>query len=484
MSYDNFTGDRSWRRRLPAGRVAHTRALLLRVVAFGLLVPFGTALPQAIDSSRSQAGYAAHATTGADALDSFVALARTASPTVKAAAARAEAARHGVSPAGTLPDPTLMAGVQNLPLGNEPGMSGPDPMTMRMIGATQTIPYPGRLRLRRRLATRELGWAQAALDAARRRVVRDVKDLYYELAFLDQALAIVSHNRDVLAGLIRVTETRYGVGTAGQQDVLKARVEATRLAETAVTLTEQRRAVLARFNALLDRPGATPVAQPAIPPRVASAAVAPSADAIRFTSAALGARVADSPLPPLEQLQDAAIRESPELREHEAMIAAQAARLDLARMAARPDVDVSLQYGQRGGGRPDMLSAILSVPLPVFKGRKQDQLVGEADAQLQALHAEHEARVNELRAEVAGLVAEAERSRAQLALYVKALLPQAHASLASATASYQAGRLEFRSVLDDQATVFTYETDYFRALSDFAKKVAELDRVVGREILP
>ncbi len=90
---------------------------------------------------------------------------------------------------------------------------------------------------------------------------------------------------------------------------------------------------------------------------------------------------------------------------------------------------------------------------------------------------------SELRAEVARLVSELERQRAQLAVYVKAVLPQGQASLASATASYQVGKTEFLTVLENQATLFSYETEYFRALSDFAKTLAELERVVGREVL-
>lgn len=420
----------------------------------------------------------------AQTIDSLVARALAVNPSVRAAAVRLEAARHRVTAAGVPPDPMLMLGVQNLSLGKEAGMSGPDPMTMKMIGVEQRIPYPGKLSLQRRAAEGELESTRAGLVSARRQVVRDVKDAWYELAFVDQALAIVEQNRDVLTGLIRVTETRYGVGVSGQQDVLRARVEATRLAETASTLTEQRRAALARLNALLDRPSTTPVEHADVPERIARAAVAQSADAIRFTSAARGARAADSPLPPLEELQEAAIRGNPELGEHAAMIGAQAARAELARKDALPDVDVSLQYGQRSGGLPDMLSAYVSIPLPVFKGRKQDPLVAEATEQLHVLHAEHEQKLNELRTDVARLVSDIERSRSQLALYVKALLPQARASLRSATASYQVGRVEFLTVLDDQATVFNYETDYYRALTDFAKGIAELERVVGKEILP
>lgn len=420
-----------------------------------------------------------------DALPALLARARAGSPTLAAAEARVSAARARVVPAGLRPDPMLMAGVQNFPV-SEPGFQ--DFMTMKMVGVGQSVPYPGKLGLRRRAAAHEVRAAEAALAATARQVEREVRGAYYELAFLDQALGIVGRNDRVLAEFVRVAEARYAVGRAGEQggglqDVLRARVEAARLAEQAVALAERRRAALARLNAVLDRPTSTPVAQPRVPTRVARAAVADSASRIRFVSAALGARAADSPLPAVAELQEAAVRESPALREHEAMIAAHAARVDLAGREHLPDVDVSLQYGQRTGFS-DMVTATVSVPLPLQKRRKQDLLVTEVRSELAALDAEHAARRNALGAEVAGLHAELERQRAQLALYLKAIIPQGRASLTSATASYQVGRAEFLSVLDTQATLFNYETEYFRTLSDFAITLAELERVVGKEILP
>ena len=427
---------------------------------------------------------AAPGRTANDALDALLARARAVNPGLRAAAARVEAARARVGPAGLRPDPMLMAGVQNFPV-SEPGFA--DFMTMKMIGVGQTIPYAGKLGLRRQAAAREVDAAQAALAAAARQVARDVRGAYYQLAFLDQALAVVTRNQRVLGGLVRVAEARYAVApagaqTGGLQDVLRARVEATRLAEQAVALTEQRRAALAALNATLDQPSDTPVASPRVPERIARAAVADSAQHVRFASAALGARAADSPLPPLVALQETAVRESPALREHEAMVAAQAARLQLAQREHLPDVDLALQYGQRQG-RSDMVTATVSVPLPLQRRRKQDQLVAEAGADLAALEAEHAAQASALRAEVARLYSELERQRAQLALYVKAILPQGRASLASATAAYQTGRAQFAGLLDSQATLFTYETEYVRTLSDFATTLAELDRVVGKEVL-
>ena len=443
-------------------------------------------------SHRPERAAIAAANVRGEDLDSLVAHALAVNPRVRAAAARVEAARHRISPAGARPDPMLVAGIQNLPLGNEPqaisahglptNAGGPDPMTMRMIGVEQTIPYPGKLSLRRQAAEREVSAAEASFDAATRRVEYEVRAAYYELAFLDRALDVATRNQGVLVGLIKLAESRYGVGTGGQEDVLKARVETSRLAETAASLTEQRVSALARLNATLDRPTDAPVPAPLIPASVTRVAVADSTREIRFVSAALGTRVADSPLRPLAELQEQAVRTNPELREHEAMIAAQSARVQLARKEVLPDFDVSLQYGQRAE-RPDMVTATVSIPIPLQRQRKQDELASVARAELTALEAEHHVSVNEIQAEVARLVSELERGRSQLALYVKAVIPQSRAALASATGAYQVDRAEFRTVLETQAGLFTYETEYFRVLSDFAKNLAELERIAGKEIL-
>jgi outer membrane protein TolC len=468
-----------------------TRYLLAGGVLAGVIQAVTATAQKSAPMFVTPGGPPASRTVAAD-LDSLVARALSANPSLRAASSRVDAARARVRPSAALPDPMLMLGLINQPLAattapssahGAAGSGGPDPMTMRMIGVEQTLPYPGKLALRARTAQREVDATQAALDGARRQVIRDVKSAYYELAYVDQALAIVDRNRDVLTGLIAVTESRYSVGTAGQQDVLKARVEATRLAEIAAGLAEQRRAAIALLNALLDRPTDAPVERPIIPPAITRAAVASSPESIRFASSTFGARAAESPLRPLSDLQEAAIHDSPDIREHEAMIAAQAARVELARKAYLPDVDLSLQYGYRGAGQANMVTAIVSLPIPIFKGRKQDQEVGQASAQLAVLEAEHDAKVNTLRADVARLVSDVERERTRLALSVKAILPQSRAALASATASYQVGKVEFLTVLENQATVFTYEMDYFRALTDFAKNVAELERVVGAEVL-
>lgn len=398
---------------------------------------------------------------------------------VHAAAARVRAAQARIGPAGARPDPMLMASVQNLPL-RQPGYA--DFMTMNMVGISQTIPYPGKLSLAEQAAREEVGAATAALAQARLDAVADVKTAYYELAFARSATRVVRQNEAVLGSLVGVSEARYGVGTASQADVLRARVDAARLGDDAAALAAQERSALARLNAALNRPSTTPVDSAVIPARLARLAVADSAAQVHFVSAALGAAAADSPLLPLDSLDALAARNSPMLRSREAEIAAQAQRVALTRKARLPDFDVSVQYGQRPQF-PDMVSLSVAVPLPLQHRRKQDQATVESEATLAALEAERSATVDTLHQQIATLVSDIERERTQLALSVRAVLPQARATLSSALASYQVGSVDFPAVTDAQASVFTYETTYFRALTDFATSVAQLERVVGTEVL-
>lgn len=453
----------------------------LRLVVLTLVIAISLALPSAHALAQRAPGTPSpSASATSNALDALVAEALTASPRLRAARERVRAAESRVRPAGARPDPMLMAGIQNFPV-TEPGFG--DLMTMKMVGVAQSIPYPGKLSLQTRAAQRELAAVEAEFAGTRLMVAEAVQVAYFDLTYLDRALEIVERNRLLLLDLMKVSEARYGVGTGGQEDVLRVRIEAVRLGEEAVSLIEERRVVLARLNAVLNRAGDTPVDAPGIPQRIARAAIADSADGIRFVSSTLGARAADSPLPPLHKLQEAAVAQNPMLRAHQAAIDAQSARAELARKQHLPDFDVSLSYGQRSGAG-DMISAQVSVPIPVQRGRKQNQQVVETRAELAALEAEHHDEVSALHADVARLHAALERDRAQLALYVKAILPQGREALASATAGYTVGRTDFLMLLDSQATLFTYELNYFRVLSDFAKTLAELERVVGEAILP
>ncbi len=423
-------------------------------------------------------------------LDSLVARVVAANPDLAAAKSRGIATRARVNPAGARPDPVLMAGLINVPVNNF--SLSDDDMTMKMIGVSQTIPYPGKLRLARRIAELQTDQQSIVTDSIRLAVIRELKTAYYEIVYIDAALKTANRMDTVAASIIKVSSLRYAAGRGMQQDVLRAQVEATRLNDSANQLIEQRRALLERIGALTGSEAPVP-STATIPPKLLAAAVDANPSTIRFSSLALGAAVADGPLLPLAELQALAVRQSPQVRTQLAMNAIAIAQLELAGREHLPDVDLSFQYGQRSArrsgmdtpavGRPDMVSFVVSVPIPLQRGIKQRALVTAARADVVTGDAERRASEALVRSEVARIYSDVSRARTQLALYVKALVPQARASLASSVNAYQSGTGDLTVVLEAQRTLLDMETGYHRSLSDFAQKIAELDSVIGQEAL-
>src|ERR1700675_3047034 len=113
----------------------------------------------AIVALASNAAAQSDAPAAADPqLAALLAEAAANNPDIKAARRELDAARHRISPAEALDDPMLEAGVVNLPA-QSLSFSRED-MTMKMIGVTQRLPYPGKRALRRDLAKKEADAAE------------------------------------------------------------------------------------------------------------------------------------------------------------------------------------------------------------------------------------------------------------------------------------------------------------------------------------
>ena len=429
--------------------------------------------------SSTQSPNGSRVPTRPDDLDSLVSRAVAASASVRAENARVRAAQSRVAPAGARPDPMLMVGLRNVPI-SSPSLSS-DEMTMSMAGVGQTIPFPGKLDLRSRVARAESRAAEARSAEARLAVARQVAEAYYTLAGGRLVLDAVARQQQLAAAVAPAVEARYSAGTAPQADVVSTRSEIAMLAQEGAAVAEEVRAALGQLNALLDRdPDAAVDAR--FPDRVLRAALGDTSRPPPFTSAVLGARVADSPLLPTDSIVALAVRRSPRVQEHEAMIATQAAAAELAARDHLPDFDVSLEYGYRAG-HADMVSALVSIPMPLQRRRKQRELASAARFELEAHEADHHAEITELRRKIAGLTSALERSRSQLALSRRSLLPQANAVTASTSASYRAGRGEFIALLTAMRSAYGAETQYIRALQEFAGTLAELEELAGGEVL-
>lgn len=419
-------------------------------------------------------------------LTTLLAEAEQNNPEIAAAKQAAEAAAARVPQAGALPDPMLGVGVMNFPV-TDPSL-GRDMMTMTTIQLGEQFPWPGKLELRERIAGFHAEAANWEVERTRQRVLAEVKTAYYQVYFLDRALDVTGRNERLVGDFARLTSAKYGVGTGAQPDVLKAQVERTRLEDQVVALREQRTGAVARLNALLGRPTDTPLPRSELPEAVRVAALERSAGDVKFASTSLAEvlpEAAGGPapgIPTVAELQDLAVRQNPAIQAHARRVAAQERAVALARKAILPDFNVSLGYSRRPD-LGDFVNLSVSVPVPIFSGRKQNQGVLERGAELAQHQARYAAAVDQVNGDIAAIAAELQRARAQLVLLNDGILPQARTSLSSATATYQVGRVDFLTLLDSQVTLYRHELDYHRLLADFAKNLAALERAVGTEVL-
>jgi cobalt-zinc-cadmium efflux system outer membrane protein len=377
-------------------------------------------------------------------------------PEILAARRMVEAKRARIPQAGAWADPTVSLSYGGNALPPFTVMRG-DPSSNRQVMAEQMIPYPGKTHLRTEIAAREADAETLAYEGAARRVAAEVKQAYFDLAYIDRSLAILQKDREALEGFEKVTEIRYSVGKAAQQDILRAQLEVTRLSQRATMLTQQRRTLEAQLNSLRNVPIDSPLGAPEI--------VQPSA--FVYTQ---------------DQLQEAAQANYPVLKQRRTMVDQNRLSVDLARKEVRPDFSVGYTYMQRDG-LPDMFGITLSTSLPIFRHRKQDMAIAEAAANLESARQMQANELTVLRYQVQQDFLEVQATEQLMKLYSQGIAPQSSLTLESSINSYETGGVDFLNVISNFQAVIDAELDYHLQVTNHEKALARLEEVTGLNLL-
>lgn len=379
-------------------------------------------------------------------------------PEIAAARSERDAARQRIAPAGALENPMLEIGVINAPL--DPLSLRREDMTMKMLGLSQKLPFPGKRDLRRAVATADADSLDLAVRETTNRLVRDIRVAYVELAFNAESQRIIARTRMALEQLVAIARSRYDVGQAVQSDVLDAQTELARLRVELLRLTREHSVLQSELRRLLGRSG--------------------SAAPINVTAPQLSA----GPGPGIDPA-NLAIENRPQLLALQALVERNSRSLELARREYYPDFDVRLQYGQRdrapnGMRRDDMVSLTVGLNLPIWRKSRLEPQVAEARALRNQAQSMLAAQQLETRAALDEQVALAAQSRQTAELYENTLLPQVRASVTSALAAYRVGSVDFLTLRQAQLREFEVSTDLAEAIANHNKAVAEIDLLVGR----
>jgi len=392
-------------------------------------------------------------------LDQLIEEALENNPEILAARKRGEVYREKVPQASALEDPMLEFGIINLPTNFS---FRDEDMTMKEIAISQKFPFPGKRPLMREMAEKEAEAASTDIEDKTNRILKEVKTVYFEISHVYRAREVTQRNKQIFETLAKIAETRYATGEGIQQDVLKAHVQISQMADELIMLNQKGVALEAKLCSLLNRPQGWPMGEPE--------------ELIyrRFTFT-------------LEALQTTALDSNPTLKAMKTMIEAKEKAHGLAKLEYYPDFRVRFAYGQRDNSpemaRRDMLTGMVEMNIPIFFESKQSRKVAETLAEIQTFQAQYGAMKNEIFYMIASMASMVQRTERQLELYKTGIIPQASIQLKSALSAYTVNKVDFMTLLDSQMTLYRYELEYHQALTEYEKNLASLEAAVGKRFV-
>ncbi|MBB2487467.1 TolC family protein [Mitsuaria sp. WAJ17] len=350
-------------------------------------------------------------------------LAERQNPGLRAQQFALEGASAAQPAAGTLPDPRLSLGIENLPAsGTDRWSLSRDFMTMKRIALMQEVPNQAKRTARLEGAQARTERERAMLQVQRLQV-RQALDLAWITAQSLEDKRALLHELQVENQRLQDTLPARIAGGAPATDLLMARQEALSLADRQDELQRDADKVRATLRRLLG----------------------PQGDE---------ALEGDIPLPdlPPEDFK-ARLTHHAALAVYPAMLAMARAEINEANAESRGDWAWEVAYSRRGAQWGDMVSFQLSFDLPWQKGKRQHPIATAKQRDLERIEAEREEAERRHRQELEEELAELQSLGRQVERLDGHALPLAQDRVALALSSYQAGRADLAAVLGARGQV-------------------------------
>jgi outer membrane protein TolC len=394
-------------------------------------------------------------------LREYVGHALDAHPGLKEAEARYRAALDKGPQVSALPDPTLSFTQM---IRSVETRVGPQ---LNSLMVAQAFPWFGKLDLRGQMAASEAAAAFESWQGRRRDVIAQVKSAFYNLGYIDMAINVTGQDQSILEHYERLAQDRYASGGGLLQAVIKVQAELTRVLNRLYTLRQQREALAARLNTLMDRPPEMPVETIVLadPPVSAVASL------------------------DLQELFASGEASRHEVRAADALIERAKQSVSLATKNFRPDLVFGVGLTNVGASRATGMSApsdsgknsltvSIGASVPIWRD-KLSAGVRQAGHELTAQQQSRAKLVNDLELDVRDQVIRLQTLADQMSLFQRVLIPQAREAQRSTEAAYQTGEVGVLDLLDSERVLLDVRLANERQRVDFLIALAELERAIG-----
>ena len=398
-------------------------------------------------------------TTERLSLSDAIMLALSSNPEILASQKEIEAAAGRVLLAGHIPNPELSVTFNEVPTNFNFGDAGE-----KDIGLSQPIEFPGKRGSRVDVAEHGKSIAELLLLRTKAIVSSRVKRAYYQSLLAGEVVSNLEFTITLFSDFLRTVTERYQAGASKYLDVIRAKVEVTRLRNDLVEARRELQTRLGELNVLLGRMGTTPIVL---------------SDSLTYQP--LGMLLRKSPdMSGQDSVVDVYANQSNFLKIVEREANRSQSVLNLARTSYLPDFSLGIALQKRSGQiSPTVSSNYLgfqfgaSVPLWFWQGPKGE--VQEAEALLDIGNIRMSAARLRVRQNILSAFRSAIVAQEQLQVFDTSLLRDVEDELRAGISAYQNNQVDALNLFDIYRTFRATKIEYARALYNLLAAKAELE---------
>lgn len=355
----------------------------------------------------------------------------------------------------TLADPMIKLGVANIP--TDSFKLDQEAMTQLTLGLSQQFSRGSQLELTQKGFNQQSEIAVYQGLDRQLNVKKTVRALWFEILFIDKSLQIVKENKRLFSGFYRDLESKYSLGLAENEDLILAEIEINKFDEKLAALSQRSlnyRSLLSEYIGQY--------AYQKLPTEV------PQWSETMFYVNTLNAT---------NNKHYSLLTEHPMAKMLAQSILVADNSIDVAEQAYKPSFKVEMGYGHRldtemGERRADLLSAFVSMDIPLFTDKRQDQTLISAQHNKGQKQAEYRLLLRRLNASLNAEISNYQQLQERISRYQDSLLKQAKLHTKLLEQSYQSNTRPFQEVIDayihEQNLSLEYQKLYFDGLKSLS----------------
>ncbi|CAH8238624.1 Heavy metal RND efflux outer membrane protein, CzcC family [Vibrio aestuarianus] len=367
--------------------------------------------------------------------------------------AQSQAIRETGVASSTLMDPKLKVGFGGLPV--DSFKFDQDPMTNISVGLMQQFERGSTLTLQAKKAEQQADGMALQVRQRELEVANSMTQLWLELGYQQYAQRILRENQSLMSELERFIETNYSLGKSEAQDLLQAQLQVSKLDEKLQANHQIQSRILSQLSEWLG--SAWLANQPTL-----------SAD-----NQLPWAQLTEQLTSMTEQNQHfTQLMKHPMIGMAEAEINTSKTQVEIAQTAYQPQFGVEVMYAYRQAndmkGQPasDLVSAYLTMDIPLFTGNRQDRNHAAAQYQVGAAKSQRDVLLAQMNAKVNALLVDKANLEQRLERYHSTLLTQAKARTQAIERGYENSTAQFNDVVSAASDELALQLEQARLTTD------------------